>query len=60
VKLARLTSQKTVCSPSYVDKRSKIHAVILLDMGYTLRGKHIQEEQGKGRKPKTLKCDVST
>jgi hypothetical protein len=60
VKLARLTSQKIACSPSYVDKRSKTHAVIVLHMGHTLRGEHVQEEQGKRRKPKTLKCDVYT
>jgi hypothetical protein len=26
-----------------------------LDMGHTLKGEHIQEEQGKGRKRKTWK-----
>jgi hypothetical protein len=36
-----------------MDYRPKTNAVILLDMGYTLRGEHIQEEQEKGRKPKT-------
>jgi hypothetical protein len=35
---------KNHISPSYVDFRSKTNAVILLDMGHTLRGKHIQEE----------------
>jgi hypothetical protein len=29
---------------SYVDYRTKTNAVILLDMGHTLRGEHIQEE----------------
>jgi hypothetical protein len=38
---------------SYVDYRPKTNAVILLDMGHTLRGKCAREEQGKGRKPKT-------
>jgi hypothetical protein len=33
-----------LCSPSYVDFRSKTNAVILLDMGHMLRGEHIQEE----------------
>jgi hypothetical protein len=33
-------AQKT----SHVDFRFKRHAVILLDMGHTLRGEHIKEE----------------
>jgi hypothetical protein len=44
VKLARLRKPKIVCSPSYVDFRYGANAVILLDMGYTLRGGNIQEE----------------
>jgi hypothetical protein len=32
------------CSPSCADYRQKTNAVILLDMGHTLRGEHIQEE----------------
>jgi hypothetical protein len=51
LKLARLRS-KSVCSPSYVDFRPKTNAVILLDMGHTLRGEHIQEELGKVGNPK--------
>jgi hypothetical protein len=35
---------KISCSPLYVDYRSKTNAVILLDMGHTLRGGHIWEE----------------
>jgi hypothetical protein len=35
---------KTVCSPSYVGFTPKTNAVILLDMGHTLRGEHIHEE----------------
>jgi hypothetical protein len=38
-----------------VDHRPKTDAVILLDMGNMLRGECIQEDQGKGRKPKTGK-----
>jgi hypothetical protein len=34
---------KIICSPSYADFRLKINAVIL-GMGHTLRGEHIQEE----------------
>jgi hypothetical protein len=33
-----------MCSPSYVDYRPETNAVILLDMGLTLRGEHAQEE----------------
>jgi hypothetical protein len=35
------------------DYRPKTNAVILLDLGLTLRGEHTQEEYGKGKKPKT-------
>jgi hypothetical protein len=44
VKLARLRRPKIACSPSYADYRPKTNAVILLDMGHTLRGEHVQEE----------------
>jgi hypothetical protein len=44
VKLIRLGSPKVTCSPSYADYRPKINAVILWDMGYTLRGEHTWEE----------------
>jgi hypothetical protein len=53
VKLVRLRRPKIACSPSHVDYISKTNAVILSDMGHTLRGERIQEEQGKGRKHKT-------
>jgi hypothetical protein len=33
----RLRRPKITCSSSYADYRSKINAVILLDMGHTLR-----------------------
>jgi hypothetical protein len=36
--LVRLRRPKIVCSPSYADYRLKTNAVILLDMGHTLRG----------------------
>jgi hypothetical protein len=42
VKLARLRRPKIICSPSYADYRLKTNAVILLDMGHTLRGEHEQ------------------
>jgi hypothetical protein len=38
VKLARLRKPKITCSPSYADSRPKTNALILLDMGLTLRG----------------------
>jgi hypothetical protein len=41
VKLARLKRPKIVCSPSYADFRPKTNAVVLLDMGHTLRGEHM-------------------
>jgi hypothetical protein len=53
MKLARLRRPNIVCSLSYVDYRSKTNVVILLDMGPTLRGEWVQEEQGKGRKTKS-------
>jgi hypothetical protein len=40
----QLRKPKIICSPSYVDFRSKANAVILLDMGHTLRGELGQEE----------------
>jgi hypothetical protein len=43
-KLARLRKPKVLCSPSYADFRAKTNAVILLDMGHTLRGERIYEE----------------
>jgi hypothetical protein len=41
VKLARLRRPKIIWSPSYTDFRPKTNAVILLDMGHTLREEHI-------------------
>jgi hypothetical protein len=40
-------------SPSYEDYRHKTSAVILLEIGHTIRGERAQEEQGNGRKHKT-------
>jgi hypothetical protein len=42
--LARLRRPKIICSPSYVDFRSKTNAEILSDMGQMLRGGQIQGE----------------
>jgi hypothetical protein len=35
---------KFICSSSYTDFRSSAKAVMLLDLGHTLRGEHIREE----------------
>jgi hypothetical protein len=40
----RLRRPKIICSPSYVDFRPKTNAVILLDIGHTLKGEHAQEK----------------
>jgi hypothetical protein len=50
--VSQLRRPKITCSPSYVDYRPKTNAVILLDIGHTLRGECTQEEEGKERKPK--------
>jgi hypothetical protein len=42
--ILRLKRQKITCSPSYVDYRPKTNAVILLDMGHTVRGEHTWEK----------------
>jgi hypothetical protein len=49
VKLIRLRRPKITCSSSYLDYRLKTNAVILLDMGHTLRGEHahkVREREG--------------
>jgi hypothetical protein len=43
-KVSQLRKPKIICSPSYADFRSKTNAVLLLDLGLTLRGGHIEEE----------------
>jgi hypothetical protein len=43
-KLARLRRPKIVCALSYVDYRPKTNAVILLEMGHTLKGEWAKEE----------------
>jgi hypothetical protein len=39
---------KNQCSPSYEDYRAETNGVILLDMGYTLRGKHGRNKEREG------------
>jgi hypothetical protein len=43
-RLARLRRPKLVCSPSYVDFRSRANAAVVLDLGHMTRREHIQEE----------------
>jgi hypothetical protein len=59
VRFTRLRRPKIVCSPSYVVFRSRANTTMLLDFGHTVRGEHIQEVWGIGRKPKTWKCLMS-
>jgi hypothetical protein len=40
----RLRRPKIACSPSYADYRTKINAVILVDMGHTLKEECVWEE----------------
>jgi hypothetical protein len=42
--ISQAQKARITCSPSYADFRPKTSAVILLDMGHTLWGEHIQEE----------------
>jgi hypothetical protein len=44
IKVIQAQKAKIACSPSYADYRPKTNAVILLDMGHTLRGEHAWEE----------------
>jgi hypothetical protein len=37
---------KNQCSPLHADFRSRVKAAMLLHLGHTLRGEHIQEEWG--------------
>jgi hypothetical protein len=49
-----LRRPKIICSPSYAVFRSRAKAAMLLDLGHTLRGEHIQEEWGKVGNPKLV------
>jgi hypothetical protein len=42
-KVSQAQRPKITCSPSYEDYRPKINALILLDMGHTLKGDHTRE-----------------
>jgi hypothetical protein len=43
-KVSQALKTKIICSPSYVDFRSRANAAMLLDLGHTLRGEHKMEE----------------
>jgi hypothetical protein len=43
-RISQVQKAKNLIPPSYVDYRPKTNAVILLDMGHTLRGDCAQEE----------------
>jgi hypothetical protein len=44
--VTRLRRPKIVCSPSYMDFRSRANAAMLLDLDHMLREEHIWEEWG--------------
>jgi hypothetical protein len=44
LKLVRLRRPRIICSPSYVDFRTKTDVVILLDMGHMLRGECTEDQ----------------
>jgi hypothetical protein len=46
-KVSQVRRPKIVCSPSYVEYRPEIIALILVDMGHRLRGECMQEELWK-------------
>jgi hypothetical protein len=45
-RLARLRRLKIICSPSYVDFRSRANAAMWLDLDHMTRGEHIWEVWG--------------
>jgi hypothetical protein len=55
VRLARLRRSKIACSSSYADYRPKTNAIILLDIGHTLRGEYEQRNRERERNLK-LEC----
>jgi hypothetical protein len=52
MRLAWLRRPKILCSPSNVDFRSRENAVVLLNLGHTLRREHIKEVWGWVGNPK--------
>jgi hypothetical protein len=45
-RLARFRRPKIICSPSFVDFRSRANTAMLLDLGHMTRGEHIRELWG--------------
>jgi hypothetical protein len=57
VKLIKLRRPKIICSPLYADYSPKTNAVILLDMGHTLRkGTHMRERNREREGNLKLEC----
>jgi hypothetical protein len=52
-KVSQAQKAKNRCSPLFADYRPKTNAVILLDIGPTLRGECAPEEYEKEKKTKT-------
>jgi hypothetical protein len=53
VNLVRLKKPQITYSPLFADYRPKTNALILLDMGHTLRGRTHTGRIGKGKETKT-------
>jgi hypothetical protein len=45
-KVSQAQKTKIICSPSYVDFRSRANTAMLLDLGHMLRGEHVWEVWG--------------
>jgi hypothetical protein len=52
VRSAKLRRPKIVCSPSYVDFRSRANAAMWLDLDHMIRGEHISVIQKYVENPK--------
>jgi hypothetical protein len=51
---ARLRRPKIVCSPSYVDFRSRANEAMWMDLGHMIRWEHTREIWGLVRNPKSM------
>jgi hypothetical protein len=58
VRLPRIRRPKIVCSPSYVDFRSRENTVILLNLDHTLRGEHIWKVWDRQKTQNVIVFDV--
>jgi hypothetical protein len=50
--VSQLRRPKIICSPSYLDCRSRANTTMLVDFGHMLRGYHIQGKWGKVKNPR--------